>query len=71
MDLTIHYDPERQTATTTFNPEIIKTWEMVLGILEMARIDATTKRQLGLAQAVQERQHFQMQNEILRRKVIQ
>lgn len=42
--LTVTFDPERQVAHLEFDPLAFRTWDFVLGVLEMARVEAERRK---------------------------
>lgn len=54
--LAIGWNEQEQRVQLTFDPAHFKTWEFILGILEMAKNEATARRQLVLMQNMQQAQ---------------
>lgn len=52
-DLTIRWNPDTQLCDVAFNPAEYKTFDMILGILEMAKIQVTHQRAMAIAGQMQ------------------
>lgn len=49
----VDFNPEKQCVKVDFDRKKIKTWDMVLGYLHMAIIQAETQRELNIARNMQ------------------
>lgn len=63
--ITIEYAPELQGVNIVFDNSQYKTWELMLGVLEMARLRVTQLRDISLAQQAQAAALHQMQQAAL------
>lgn len=64
----IDFDAQTQTVNLTLNPLEFRTWDFVLGILEMAKLKAQQMRQEALMnQMMQQQAQAQQANHLLRR----
>lgn len=55
----IEYYPDKQCVQVDYDRTKFKTWDMIIGILHMALIQAETRREMTIAQNIQ-KQQFEM-----------
>lgn len=54
--ITVTYDPKTQVAQLEFDPEQVKTYEFLLGLLEIAMLNAKDMRTMAQMQNMQQAQ---------------
>lgn len=65
--LTVLYNPDTQSVEVQFEAAQFRTWEFILGVLEMAKLTATAKRQMSQMVAMQQQAaEAQMANAVKR-----
>lgn len=68
--LAIGFDAEAQRVHLQFEPADFKTWDMILGVLKMAEVEAQSQRQIALMANLQRQQMEAAQAEAVRRQVM-
>lgn len=76
IEMTITFDPQTHATGLRFDPQKIRNWDFVLGLLEMGKLHALDKkREAYMAfmqqQQLQAAQEQQLLQELQSRKVIQ
>jgi hypothetical protein len=67
----IEFNPEKHCVKVDFDRKKIKTWDMVLGYLHMAIIQAETQRELNIARNMAKEQAKKDEAEFLRLQLMQ
>lgn len=63
--LTVTFDPERQVAHLEFDQPAFRTWDFVLGVLEMARVEAERRKRFKETEIlVAQQQQAQLQRSL-------
>lgn len=55
-EITIKFHPDKQVCVIEFKPTEFKTWDFVLGVLEMAKLAAIQKRDQSMMAAMMQQQ---------------
>jgi hypothetical protein len=63
ITLFIEFTPDRQFVRVDYDKTKIKTWDMAIGILHMALVQAQTAREMAIGQNIQRQQHEAMQRQ--------
>lgn len=58
-ELKLIFDPQKQSMSIKFESEDIKTWNFVIGLIEMARIEANFQREASMAMHAMQQQQAQ------------
>lgn len=69
--LKIVFDPATQSVAMEFDTKEVKTWEFILGLLEMARNYAEFRLAVKRAENMQQQAQQQMQDQMLAQKMMQ
>lgn len=67
MEVKITFNPDTQTVAIDYDHTKMKTWEFIIGVIEMAKHEAMKRQQLvQFMQARQEMEEHAMRKKILR-----
>lgn len=64
--ITIRFDPEKQIVSIDYDTTKVKTWGMVLAILEMGRLSAETARHMAISENVQRASQRALEEQMVR-----
>lgn len=61
----VEFNPDRQFVTVGYDRNKIKTWDMVIGYLQMALENARTNRTITINKRLAEQHHQMMENQLI------
>lgn len=64
------FDTKKHALMLSFDNQKIRSWDFVLGIIEMARVQAEFQRTTRLNQKMNEAQMAQMQEQMLKQQLV-